>query len=73
MVDKREDRLIITPGRHPESKSNFPRRYVLKKLDVDAKSKREARMRCVSLDIEFHLDKWPEICDFSKAESENIF
>ena len=50
----------VTLGRCLEVSINFPRREVLNTLKFDGMSRREIRLRCVSLARKCHPDKWVE-------------
>ena len=63
----------VTPDRCLEARISISRSEAVNILKVDGMSKREIRLRYISLARKYHPDKWVERCNFSKAQSENIF
>ena len=58
----------VTPGRYLEARINLSRREAVNSLKADGMSLREIRFRFMSLARKYHLDKWIETCNFSKAQ-----
>ena len=66
---KRHNVRVIALDSNTDSGSYLSRREALEKLNVDGISKCEARMMRASLARNHCSGKWPERCDFRRAES----